>query len=69
VKSRARDAGLRPGCLFTLGDCPTPYLAVDVEAMNNSSTLAPTYKITLCSSAGYLMLYHSDWVEVIGEAG
>jgi len=68
VRVRPRDAGLRPGCLFTLGDCPTPHLAVEVSALNYNSTLAPTHRIAVSGRSGDIFLFHSDRVEVISEA-
>ncbi len=68
MRVRPRDANLRPGCLFTLGDCPTPHLAVEVKVLNNTSTLAPTHRISVSGRSGDIFLFFSDRVEVISEA-
>lgn len=74
MRVRPIHANIHPGCLFTLGDFPQPYLAVDVEILNPGSTLGPTHRIIAaeCGNNGkprQVTLYYSDQVEVIGEGG
>jgi hypothetical protein len=68
VRVRPSDANLRPGCLFTLGDCPTLHLAVEVKVLNNTPTLHPTHRISVSGRSGDIFLFFSDRVEVICEA-